>query len=286
MNAATRIKAAGCVVMATVLAQPDELMAQSASQRRQTVQAGPAKLQVTIKGRGDPIVFVPSRGRGVEDFEDLSARLVQAGYQAILPEPRGIGGSTGPLEGITYHDLASDVAAVIQSVTRGPVTVIGHAFGTRVARTLAADHPGLVKRLILLAVAGAVPRSAATEATTTRFWDTPLSRGDRLAAIRQVFFAAGNDPHVWADGWHFDVARAQRASDARTPLKDWWTGGLAPMLVLQGTDDVIVLPENAKRLAAEFPDRVTLVEIAHAGHAMLPEQPDAVAKAILAYLRR
>jgi pimeloyl-ACP methyl ester carboxylesterase len=31
---------------------------------------------------------------------------------------------------------------------------------------------------------------------------------------------------------------------------------------------------------------VTLVGIAHAGHAMLPEQPDAIAKAILAYLRR
>lgn len=286
MNAATRIKAAALVVIVVVLAEPDELIAQSASQRRQTVQAGPAKVQVTIKGRGEPIVFIPSRGRGVEDFEDLSTRLVQVGYQAILPEPRGIGGSTGPLDGVTYHDLASDVAAVIQSLARGPVTVVAHAFGTRVARTLAADHPGRVKQLILLAAAGAVPRSAATDATTTRFWETPLSSGDRLAAIRQVFFAAGNDPHVWVDGWHFDVARAQRASDAKTPLKDWWTGGSAPMLVLQGTDDVIVLPENAKRLAAEFPDRVTLVEIAHAGHAMLPERPDAIAKAILAYLRR
>jgi pimeloyl-ACP methyl ester carboxylesterase len=140
--------------------------------------------------------------------------------------------------------------------------------------------------LILLAAAGAVPRSAAVEVTTTRFWETPLPPADRLAAIRQVFFAPSNDPYVWANGWHFDVARAQRASDRRTPSKDWWAGGSASMLVLQGADDVIVLPENAKRLAAEFPDRVTLVEIAHAGHALLPEQPEAIAKAVLAYLRR
>ena len=286
MNAATRITAASLVVIAMVLAAPAELVAQSGSSRQQVVKAGPATLHVTITGRGEPIVFIPSRGRGVEDFEDLSTRLVQAGYQAILPEPRGIGGSTGPLDGITYHDLASDVAAVIQSVARGPATVVAHAFGTRVARTLAADHPGRVKQLILLAAAGAVPRSAATEATTTRFWETPLPPGDRLAAIRQLFFAAGNDPRVWADGWHFDVARAQRASDAKTPLRDWWTGGSAPMLVLQGTDDVIVLPENAKRLAAEFADRVTVVQIAHAGHALLPEQPDAIAKAVLTFLRR
>jgi pimeloyl-ACP methyl ester carboxylesterase len=98
---------------------------------------------VTTKGRGEAFVFIPSRGRGVEDFEDLSARLVRAGYQAILPEPRGIGGSTSPLDGITYHDLASDLAAVIRAGSREPVTVIGHAFGTRIARTLASDHPEL-----------------------------------------------------------------------------------------------------------------------------------------------
>jgi ketosteroid isomerase-like protein len=50
-------------------------------------------------------------------------------------------------------------------------------------------------------------------------------------------------------------------------------------------DDVVALPENARRLAAEFPERVTVVEIPHAGHALLPEQPEQVEKAILAYLR-
>ncbi len=49
---------------------------------------------------------------------------------------------------------------------------------------------------------------------------------------------------------------------------------------------MVALPENAKRLAAEFPKRVTLVEIPNAGHALLPEQPEQVAKAILAYLQR
>jgi pimeloyl-ACP methyl ester carboxylesterase len=120
VNAARRATATILIVTAAVLSDPGELAGQPASQR-QTVQAGPARLEVTIKGRGEPVVFIPSRGRGVEDFEDLSTRLVSVGYQAILPEPRGIGGSTGPLDGITYHDLASDVAAVIESTARGTV---------------------------------------------------------------------------------------------------------------------------------------------------------------------
>ncbi len=261
-------------------------VAQAGPQRHEIVSAGPASLQVIVRGQGEPIVFIPSRGRGVEDFDDLSKRLVQAGYRSILPEPRGIGGSTGPLEGITYHDLASDVAVMIQSLVGGPATIIGHAFGNRVARTLASDHPRLVKRLILLSAGGMVPRSPEIEKVTTRFWETALPREDRLTAIRRAFFATGNDARAWEEGWYFDVARAQRASDARTPLNEWWTGGSAPILVLQGAEDVVAVPENAKRLTAEFPDRVTLVEIPKAGHAMLPEQPDQIATAILAYIRR
>ena len=38
----------------------------------------------------------------------------------------------------------------------------------------------------------------------------------------------------------------------RTPLTDWRSGDAAPILVLQGKEDITV-PENADRLVAEFP---------------------------------
>jgi pimeloyl-ACP methyl ester carboxylesterase len=94
------------------------------------------------------------------------------------------------------------------------------------------------------------------------------------------------EARAWAQGWYFRAARAKRAADARTPLNEWWAGGSAAILVLQGAEDVIAVPENAKRLAAAFPDRGTLVEIPKAGHALLPEQPELIATAILAYLGR
>jgi len=285
VNAGTGVKRALVIFAALICDVPDEAVAQSELTRREIVRAGPAILQVTIRGKGEPIVFIPSRGRSVKDFDALSNRLEQAGYQVILPEPRGIGGSAGPLKNITYHDLASDVAATIESLVGRPATIIGHDFGNRIARTLASDYPRLVKQLILLSAGGMVPRSPEMEELTTQFWESALSREDRLTAIRRIFFAAGNDlPRAWEEGWHFDVARAQRGSDARTPLKEWWAGGSAPMLVVQGTKDVVAVPENARRLAAEFPDRVTVVEIPHAGHALLPEQPEQVENAILAYL--
>lgn len=130
------------VILANIIfIVPGAVLAQSELTRREIVRAGPGTIQVTIRAKGEPIVFIPSRGRGVEDFDALSNHLAQAGYQVILAQPRGIGGSTGPLKEITYHDLASDVAAVIESLAGRPATVIGHDFGNRVARTLASDYP-------------------------------------------------------------------------------------------------------------------------------------------------
>jgi pimeloyl-ACP methyl ester carboxylesterase len=95
---------------------------------------------------------------------------------------------------ITDHDLAADVAATIKAAVNGPVGVIGHALGSRVARTSSADHPELVTRVILLAPAGAAPGAAAIKSLTTPFWETPLPREARLALLQRTFFVPENKP--------------------------------------------------------------------------------------------
>ena len=151
------LKATCSLIIVAVLFVPRTVLAQVEQERQQVVTNGKASIQVIVRGRGAPIVFIPSLGRGVHDFDELSKRLVRSGYQTILPEPRGIGSSTGPLEGITLHDLAADMAAVIQAFGGGSAIVAGHAFGNRVARVVATDHPRLVKHVVLLACGGAVP---------------------------------------------------------------------------------------------------------------------------------
>src|SRR5204863_188563 len=84
------------------------------------------------------------------DFVPIAARLAQAGYRVLRPQPRGIGQSSGPLTGIDLHDYAADVAAVIAHENREPAFVVGHAFGNRVARMLATDRPDLVRAVALV----------------------------------------------------------------------------------------------------------------------------------------
>ena len=76
---------------------------------RQTVRVSDdVEIVVYSQGDGEVIVLLPSLGRGASDFFDIAERLATAGYRALCPQPRGLGGSTGPLHGITLHDFARD----------------------------------------------------------------------------------------------------------------------------------------------------------------------------------
>ena len=244
-------------------------------------------LQVHVHGHGPAVVLIPSLGRGAEDFAMLAGNLAEAGYQAIRPEPRGIGGSALGPENVTMDDLAEDIATIIRATVHtspATATVVGHAFGNRVARMVATRYPELVESVVLLASGGKVPPSAEAASALSAVFDATLSSDDHLAAVRAAFFADGNDPSLWADGWHPETAAMQQAATRATPVDTWWTAGSAEVLVVQPADDVIAVPENAAHIAGQLGDRAKVVIIANAGHALLPEQPAAVADVLLAWL--
>jgi len=56
------------------------------------------------------------------------------------------------------------------------------------------------------------------------------------------------------------------------------------MLIVQGVDDKTAPPANGRRMKEEFGDRITLVNLQAAGHAMGLEKPEETADAILTFL--
>jgi pimeloyl-ACP methyl ester carboxylesterase len=249
------------------------------------ITVGAATLSVQQRGTGETVVLIPSWARGAEDFADLMQALAAAGFRTIAVNPRGVGGSTGLLDGLTLHTLAADVAGVIEALDAAPAHVLGHGFGNRVARCLAADRPDLVRTVILLAAGGLVEPAREAMAALERTLTEDLSEAEWLAAIRQShFFAPSSDPMIWRRGWWPAVAAAQLAASRATPLAEWWDAGTAPMLVVQGLED-FVPPANGRALRQTLGDRVRLIELARAGHALLPEQPEAIVQAVLTFLR-
>ena len=110
---------------------------------------------------------------------------------------------------------------------------------------------------------------------------------ERIRCMKHAFFAPGNDARVWLGGWHEEVMHAERAATEATPREEWWLAGRAPVLDVQPGEDVMTPPESRNRYRDELgADRVTMTVIPNAGHALLPEQPQAVAEALLSYLKR
>ncbi len=148
-----------------------------------------------VLGSGPLIVMLPSLGRDVEDFEHVASELAGSGYRVACPSPRGIGASTGYMEGLTLHDFSRDVISVIEKEGGEPAFIAGHAFGNWTARTVAVDRPDLVRAIIILA---AGPRAVAQGpgAGLPHCMDNTLDVDTRLEWIRKVFFAKDSDPSV------------------------------------------------------------------------------------------
>lgn len=232
----------------------------------------------------EPLVLLPSSSRDSEDFDDIEERFVRAGFHVLRPQPRGMCGSIGPMQGLTLHDYARDVAVVIERLAGGSAYVLGHAFGQWIARCLAADHPDRV-RGVILAAAAARSANPALRQELAKCIDTTLPDPVRLAALRVAFFAPGHDPSAWLGNWHPEASRSQRAASAATPIEDWWTAGSAPVLDIQAEFDPWRPAETRSGIRDDLgADRVRTVVIPNASHALIPEQPAAVVDAVVAWI--
>ena len=124
--------------------------AESKARERYMVRYENVAVQVIAEGRGPLIVLLPSLGRDSEEFDPVAEQIAKAGFRVLRPQPRGYL-TTGPLQNITLHDLAKDVAQVIEHDRAGPAILAGHAFGHFVAKMTAVDYPKLARGVVLIA---------------------------------------------------------------------------------------------------------------------------------------
>jgi pimeloyl-ACP methyl ester carboxylesterase len=250
---------------------------------RDVVQRDGVTIEVIAEGRGPLIVLLPSLGRDSEEFDPVAGQIAAAGFRVLRPQPRGYGRSAGPLENVTLHDYARDVAAVIEHENAGPAIIAGHAFGHFVAKMLAVDSPKLVRAVVLVAAAQkrADPEVRRRLGIAT---DASQPETERIKYLQLVFFAPGHDPKIWLTGFHPAVQKAEEIARDNTPQAEYWRAGMAPLLDLQAEHDPFRPRSTAGELVEEFgASRVSVVVIPNASHALPVEQPRAVGDAIVAY---
>src|ERR1700689_209423 len=172
---------------------------------REIIAYDDVRIDVIAEGSGPLLVLLPGRGRGSEDFDEVAAGLAKSGFRVLRPQPRGAGPNRGPMQGLTLHDFARDAAEVIKHEGGGPAVMVGHAYGSWVARMTAVDYPQLVRGVVIAAAAAkAYPAGFAgakeLSEAVRKSGDPALSDAERLGYLRANFFAPGSDARVWLKG--------------------------------------------------------------------------------------
>ncbi|MCA0942852.1 alpha/beta hydrolase [Yangia mangrovi] len=264
-------------VMGLALALAMPCLAQAQVEEK-TAMNGDAQVGYSVRGEGPLVVVIASTGRSSGELAPLADRLSERGYRVALPEPRGIGASSGKMTEVSFHDFGDDFAAVIEQ-EGGKAIVAGHAYGQWIAKTIASDHPEMVSGLALIA-GGAKSWPSELSEAITMINDPDSSRDQKMEGLLLAFFTDEQSAEPWLEGWHQDVTVSQRAARKLTNREDYWAGGTAPILDLQAGADPFRPESSRMEVRDELGDRVTVTVIDGASHALPAAKPVETADAI------
>lgn len=227
--------------------------------------------------------------------------------RVLYVDLRGHGRSAAPAEatGYTISAAADDLALLAEREGITSTDVIAHDFGATVAMSLAARHPSLVRRLVLIApLRDGAQVSAVADRSRRALGDRGWREVQALSTARGTL----RDPHdlprlfrALGTMWWYRTPdeRTLRAltgtmlyraeADERfiAAARQWNAALLAPdvrapTLVICGAEDRTFLPAECRSLAEQMPHG-TFVSVARAGHLPFVEQTTEVERAVRAF---
>jgi 3-oxoadipate enol-lactonase len=256
---------------------------------------GPVTLAYDVRGRGSPLLLIQGVGVGRWGWEPVADRPARR-FQVITIDNRGIGASDAPPGHYSTRMMADDILAVLDDAGVQHASVLGTSLGGMIAQELALAHPERVERLVLVATIPGGPRSRPMPLPTTYLFAWAPLMTSRAKLHQFVHTTLGpmtlrRRPKVARRLTARKLAHPQSESAWRAQTE---AGMLfhplgrqrritQPTLVIQGTADQVVNPDNAGMLAGLLPNaRVELFD--GAGHLLYWEQPKRFVRVVTDFL--
>jgi pimeloyl-ACP methyl ester carboxylesterase len=233
------------------------------------------------------IVFLHGAGMDHSVWALLARAFAHHGHAVLAPDFPGHGRSAGaPLTSIAA--LADWTAALVDAAGAKAAKLVGHSMGSLVALETGARHPDKVTGLGLIATAAAMRVS-----------------DDLLDAAKANDHAAVDMIAIWGEGYRATLGGSQAPGmwmlgGAERLLERAQPGAIfadlsacnayqdalssaakinAPVIVIQGSRDLMTPAKGGKAVAAAIPNgRLALIE--GAGHMLMTERPDDVLAAL------
>ncbi len=230
-----------------------------------------------------PIVLVEGIGGSVEAWR-RTVPLLATELFVVVSDLRGNGRSEAPNTPIRVETLADDTLAVMDELGLPSAHVFGLSLGGTVAIRMALAAPERVRSLVLGATYAGGRRPIRPHASAPKGAPHLVLYARRFAAEHPEHVA--EDLRVWsAIPRRPGAARRQWEALRRFDPYDLLPGITAPTLVLHGTEDRVVDPDNARALASRIPN-AELVLLGGAGHVFHSERAEEAVAIVLDFVRR
>jgi pimeloyl-ACP methyl ester carboxylesterase len=108
-----------------------------------------AKIFYGVHGKGAPVILLHG-GMGNGDHFSSQVKVLRDELQLIVIDTRGHGRSTLPKGKLSYHLMASDVLAVMDTLKLEKAAFVGWSDGGAIALDLAIHNPDRVSRLFIV----------------------------------------------------------------------------------------------------------------------------------------
>jgi len=259
------------------------------------------KVDVLEAGGGAPLVYL----HGFADVHGVAADLqpfhqqLSKAARLIAPAHPGCAGSDELPDGCSIDDALFHYLEVFDALGLQRFDVVGHCAGGWIAAELAVRYPEKIARLVLIGACGLfVPGEPIGDV----FMHAQPERGTDYQSLRTLLFSAADASSAlrfFPDGRgdiddemrRYQMLRFGSFVGFKPPyfysraLRERLYRAAMPALVVWGEDDRMVPRAHGDAYAAGLPGAGAVEQIQDAGHAVLLQQPQTVAKRVLRFLR-
>jgi len=284
---------------------------------KRTTLANGETLGYRERAGGDKVLLLVHGNMTSSKHWDLLIDVIPSSYKILAVDLRGFGHSTYIRSVESIKDFSDDLKLFVDQLQLSKFSMIGWSTGGAVAMQFCADYPGLCEQLILLASVSTrgYPTFGSPDLTKRLQTQEEVRNDAKTMTVQQAYDTNNREflKSVWntliytkkqpddkkyeeyvddmltqrnlAEVYHtlniFNIGDQHNGLlQGRNQVKDIQI----PVLVLRGSDDLVISKQMADEIMEDFHGRAVFKELAACGHSPLIDNLDLLCDEIVQFL--
>lgn len=244
-------------------------------------------------GEGYPLVMVMGYAAAMDAWDPSLLNSLAENYNVTIFDNRGTGYTDLgdiPAENLTYETYADDTIALMDAIGINRSYLMGWSMGTAVSQEILLKYPDRVEKAVLYAPYYSVSSS---DEDYLREYLRQVAYGEvnKPAVVENMFskdWLSCNNPDEYLPASSETLNQNGIMAEYYASLN--WKGSFErlnqidiPVLLIGGKEDILTPPEFLRAMAGEI-DGAQTAEFEGAGHGLMYQNPDDLAKTVNLFL--